>query len=66
MDAELCLDTIVRTRITLTDISQWEAAARARCEFFAAVRAAGTFIEVNGFINPEWLVEVEADCVAES
>jgi enamine deaminase RidA (YjgF/YER057c/UK114 family) len=62
----LSLDTIVRTRIMLTDISQWEAAARAHGEFFAAVRPASTFIEVNGFINPEWLVEVEADCVAES
>jgi len=47
----------------LTEISQWEAAARA--EFFAAVRPASTFIEVKGFINSEWLVEVEADCVGE-
>jgi enamine deaminase RidA (YjgF/YER057c/UK114 family) len=61
----LSLETIVRTRIMLTDISQWEAAARAHGEFFATVRPACTFIEVKGFINPEWLVEVEADCVAE-
>ena len=49
----------------LTDVSQWEAAARARGEFFAAILPATTFIEVKGFINREWLVEVEADCVAD-
>jgi enamine deaminase RidA (YjgF/YER057c/UK114 family) len=64
-DSGLSLETIVRTRIMLTDISQWEAAARAHGEFFAAVKPATTFIEVKGFINPEWLVEVEADCVAD-
>jgi enamine deaminase RidA (YjgF/YER057c/UK114 family) len=34
-------------------------------EFFAAIRPATTFIEVPRFIDPEWLVEVEADCVAD-
>jgi enamine deaminase RidA (YjgF/YER057c/UK114 family) len=65
-ESGLSLETIVRTRIMLTDILQWEAAARAHGEFFAAVRPATTFVEVNRFINPEWLVEVEADCVSES
>jgi enamine deaminase RidA (YjgF/YER057c/UK114 family) len=65
-ESGLSLETIVRTRIMLTDILQWEAAARAHGEFFAAVRPATTFVEVKRFINPEWLVEVEADCVAES
>ena len=50
----------------LTDISQWEAAARAHGEFFSEVRPASTFVEVKGFIDAEWRVEVEADCVAES
>jgi enamine deaminase RidA (YjgF/YER057c/UK114 family) len=48
----------------LTDVSQWEAAARAHGEVFAAIRPATTFVEVKGFINRKWLVEVEADCVA--
>jgi enamine deaminase RidA (YjgF/YER057c/UK114 family) len=61
----LSLDTVVRTRIMLTDISQWAAAARAHAEFFSAIRPATTFFEVKGFIDREWLVEVEADCVAE-
>jgi enamine deaminase RidA (YjgF/YER057c/UK114 family) len=65
VDAGLSLDTVVRTRIMLTDISQWEAAARAHGEFLAAIRPATTFVEVKGFINREWLVEVEADCVAD-
>jgi enamine deaminase RidA (YjgF/YER057c/UK114 family) len=65
VDAGLSLDTVVRTRIMLTDVSQWEAAARAHAEFFAAIRPATTFVEVHGFINREWLVEVEADCVSD-
>jgi enamine deaminase RidA (YjgF/YER057c/UK114 family) len=65
VDAGLSLDTVVRTRIMLTDVSQWEAAARAHGELFAAIRPATTFVEVKGFINREWLVEVEADCVAD-
>ena len=65
VDAGLSFDTVVRTRIMLTDVSQWEAAARAHDEFFAAIRPATTFVEVKGFINREWLVEVEVDCVAD-
>ena len=65
VDAGLSIDTVVRTRIMLTDVSQWEAAARAHSEVFAAIRPATTFVEVKGFINREWLVEVEADCVAD-
>ena len=65
VDAGLSLDTVVRTRIMLTDVSQWEAAARAHSEFFAAIRPATTFVELHGFINRDWLVEVEADCVAD-
>jgi enamine deaminase RidA (YjgF/YER057c/UK114 family) len=65
-DAGLSLDSTIRTRVMLTDISQWEAAARAHGEFFAIVKPANTFVEVKGFINREWLVEIEADCVADT
>ena len=64
VDAGLSLDAVVRTRIMLTDVSQWEAPARAHSEFSAPIRPATTFVEVQGFINREWLVEVEADCIA--
>ena len=63
-DAGLAMHHIVRTRVMLTDISRWEEAARAHGEVFSAIKPACTFVEVKGFINPEWLVEVEADCIA--
>ena len=58
--------SVVRTRVMLTDIDEWEAAARAHNEVFADVAPACTFFEVSRFIDPRWLVEVEADCVAEA
>ena len=57
------LEQVIRTRIMLTDIEHWEAAARAHGELFAAVKPACTFVEVKRFIHPEWLVETEVDCV---
>lgn len=56
---------VVRTRIMLTDISRWRDAARAHGEVFHDVRPACTFVQVSGFIDPSWLVEIEADCVVE-
>ena len=56
---------VVRTRIMLTDISRWRDAARAHGEVFRDVRPACTFVQVSGFIDPTWLVEIEADCVVE-
>ena len=56
---------VIRTRIMLTDISRWREAARAHGEVFHEVRPACTFVQVSGFIDPTWLVEIEADCVVE-
>lgn len=56
---------VVRTRIMLTDISRWREAARAHGEVFRDVRPACTFVQVSGFIDPTWIVEIEADCVIE-
>ncbi len=56
-------ENVIRTRIMLTDISRWKEAAQAHGEFFSAVKPACTFVEVTGFINPDWLVETEADCI---
>lgn len=66
IDAGLTLASVVRTRVMLTDISRWEEASLAHSEMFTAVRPACTFVEVGGFINSEWLVEVEADCFADT
>lgn len=56
-------ENVIRTRIYLKDISDWENAAKAHGEFFSEIRPASTFIEVKGFIKDDWLVETEADCV---
>jgi enamine deaminase RidA (YjgF/YER057c/UK114 family) len=63
-DAGLTSEAVLRTRVMLTDISRWEEAARAHGEVFGKIRPANTFVEVSAFINPQWLVEIEADCVA--
>jgi enamine deaminase RidA (YjgF/YER057c/UK114 family) len=52
---------VVRTRIYVTDISQWEAIGRAHAEVFGAVLPATTMVEVKRLIDPAMLVEIEAD-----
>lgn len=64
-DAGGQLENVVRTRVMLTDISMWQDAARAHGTFFGTIRPACTFVEVSRFIDPDWLVEIEADCVVE-
>ncbi|HJT61114.1 MAG TPA: RidA family protein [Burkholderiales bacterium] len=65
-EAGLGLDSVIRTRVMLTDISRWEEAARAHGEVFGQIRPASTFVEVKGLIDKAWLVEIEADCVADA
>ena len=57
------LEDVIRTRIFLKDISEWEKAAKAHGEYFSGIRPACSFFEVKGFIIENWLVETEADCV---
>ena len=63
IDADGQLENVIRTRIFLKNISDWELAAKAHGEYFANIRPACTFIEVKGFIKDDWLIETEADCV---
>ena len=57
------LADVVRTRIYVTDISQWEAIARAHGEVFGDIRPATAMIEVRRLIEAAMLVEIEADAV---
>jgi enamine deaminase RidA (YjgF/YER057c/UK114 family) len=57
------LDHVVRTRTLLTRIEDWEAVAAVHGEFFGSIRPANTIMQVSRFIDPDWLVEFEADAV---
>ena len=57
------LEHVVRTRTLLTRIEDWEAVAAVHGEFFSAIRPANTIMQVSRFIDPDWLVEFEADAV---
>jgi enamine deaminase RidA (YjgF/YER057c/UK114 family) len=57
------LSAVVRTRIFVTDISQWEAIGRAHGEAFSKIRPAATMVEVRRLIDPDILVEIEVDAV---
>ena len=57
------LSDVIRTRMLVTDISQWEAFGRAHGEFFREIKPASTMVEIAGLINPEMLIEIEVSAV---
>lgn len=62
-NAGASLRHVVRTRTLLTRIEDWRAVAAVHGEFFRDIRPANTIMQVVRFIDPEWLVEMEADAV---
>jgi len=59
------LEQVIRTRIMITDMAAWQEVTRAHGEFFANIRPASTLVAVKSFLQPDWLVEIEADCVVD-
>ena len=65
-EAGAALSDVVRTRMYVTDISQWQQVAAVHAEVFGAIRPVTTMVEVSALISPQLLVEIEADAYQDS
>ena len=60
------LHDVVRTRMFVTDITQWEEAGKAHGEFFAAIKPVATMVEVSRLINDDLLIEIEVTAIIDN
>src|SRR5271170_2690548 len=65
-DAGAKLEDVVRTRMFLTNVEDWEAVGKVHGKTFGSIRPAATMVVVAGLLNPSWRVEIEADAVIQN
>jgi len=62
-EAGASLSDIIRTRMILRDINDWETVAKVRAEYFKDIKPVDTVMQISTFVDPEWLIEIEVDAV---